>query len=486
MTTTNNKFLVKNGLAVGAAVDVINSNGEWIGATGALSGATGVTGASGIGATGVTGASGIGNTGLTGATGIQGVQGIQGIQGASGSTGIQGASGSTGIIGASGIQGASGSTGIQGASGIGATGIGASGLTGATGLQGPTGQSSSFYNYKAKTSIQTGDPLAGRIIWNNVTLTSATQINISHITDDVVDVDLWLGLLNQGDIFTIQEADDSTRFQRWEITGTPTPLVNQYYQYPVTLLDSGGTALGNNNPVILAIVYTPTNGATGATGIFGATGVQGASGIQGASGSTGTAGSNGASGIQGASGSAGSNGTAGATGIQGVQGIQGIQGASGSTGIGATGVQGASGIGATGVTGPSAISNWISGATGATLIALSKYLFDTSSSAFSISLPATPNYGDEVTIADNNDFSINNLTISPNGNSINYAFDDLLVDVKDIIITFVYNGTTWKTYYEYWQYPAGYSAFAPQGDLNSLSGIEDLNSGSGTYDLQTA
>ena len=50
MPTTNNKFLVKNGLAVGSSIDVIDSSGEWIGATGTLQGATGPQGASGVSA----------------------------------------------------------------------------------------------------------------------------------------------------------------------------------------------------------------------------------------------------------------------------------------------------------------------------------------------------------------------------------------------------------------------------------------------------
>ena len=53
MTTYNNKFLVKNGLAVNGVdgpIDVISNTGSWIGATGNLagaSGATGITGATG-------------------------------------------------------------------------------------------------------------------------------------------------------------------------------------------------------------------------------------------------------------------------------------------------------------------------------------------------------------------------------------------------------------------------------------------------------
>jgi hypothetical protein len=172
LATTDHKFVVKNGLAVGSSIDVINSSGQWIGATGTLSGATGPTGATGItgasGSQGINGASGFvgsngatGSAGATGTNGASGITGASGVQGASGTigvdgaTGIQGASGSTGLTGATGIEGASGitgatgsagtngasgSTGLTGATGIqGASGVGATGVDGATGIQGASG-----------------------------------------------------------------------------------------------------------------------------------------------------------------------------------------------------------------------------------------------------------------------------------------------------------------------------------------------------------
>ena len=86
MPTTNNKFLVKNGLSVGPSIDVINSSGEWIGATGNLHGATGPQGDQGA-------------SGISGSTGPQGVQGASGISGASGYVGSDGATGPTGATG---------------------------------------------------------------------------------------------------------------------------------------------------------------------------------------------------------------------------------------------------------------------------------------------------------------------------------------------------------------------------------------------------
>lgn len=77
MATTNKKFNVKNGLSVGGAsgiTDVINEQGQWVGATGTLHGATGATGPQGAsGVAGATGPAGSGTGGgwsvVTGSTG---------------------------------------------------------------------------------------------------------------------------------------------------------------------------------------------------------------------------------------------------------------------------------------------------------------------------------------------------------------------------------------------------------------------------------
>jgi hypothetical protein len=171
VATYNNKFLVKNGIAVGVSsnpISVIDENGNWVGATGILTGASGVSGASGYvgldgatginGASGITGASGVdGLQGASGSTGLTGATGIQGINGASGSTGLTGATGPAGASGATGYQGASGSTGIQGASGstgLGATGsTGLQGASGSTGLTGSTGIHGDIFNTTSTSSL---------------------------------------------------------------------------------------------------------------------------------------------------------------------------------------------------------------------------------------------------------------------------------------------------------------------------------------------
>jgi collagen type VII alpha len=198
-------------------------------------------------------------------------------------------------------------------------------------------------------------------------------------------------------------------------------------------------------------------GQTGATGASGITGASGATGTQGASGvgATGI----GATGIQGASGATGTQGASGigATGSQGIQGAsgatgsQGIQGASGSQGIqgafGATGTPGASGIGATGIgaTGPSGqLAAWsiVTAATG--ILNKEQFIVNTSSGGFSISLPASPSLGHTVVLQDGANWYTNNLTVLRNGSTIEGQSENLILDVTNVLVYLIYDGTTWQ------------------------------------------
>jgi hypothetical protein len=313
------------------------------GATGVAgpSGPQGVTGATGVGITGATGIQGVtGASGPTGATGVQGSTGPVGVTGATGATGVIGISGATGPVGQTGVSGATGVVGATGATGV----VGVSGVTGATGVAGPSGPtgpqgySSSLFRYKAKTTITTGYPGDGHIIWNNATQTSATVISISHLTDENIDIDIFLAQLIPTENITIQDQNASSNYQIWRITGALTNInpdtSTSYWTLPVTLVSSNGTGttnFANNHAIFAALV----NGAEGATGPQGATGVVGVSGATGVAGVTGPTGPQGATGIQGPTGAigiTGATGPEGATGIQGPTGALGITGATGPAG----------------------------------------------------------------------------------------------------------------------------------------------------------
>ncbi len=310
-----------------------------IGVTGNV-GPTGPTGATGL--VGVTGPTGpIGVTGDTGPTGPVGVTGPIGVTGPTGPIGVTGDTGPTGPIGLTGVTGPIGATGPVGPTGpIGATGPtgadstvpGPTGATGATGPTGADGQSSSFYDYLANTTATSGKPGNTYLLWNNATQTSATQINIDHIDDDNIDIDIFLEILSPGDILVIQDRTNSANFQKWEVSAAITVFPNNYVIVPVTLINSGGTGttgFANNAQIFLAIVSA---GVIGPTGPIGATGPTGSTGPVGATGPIGVTGPTGPQGVTGPAGTNGINGATGPTGPIGATGTAGAVGATGATG----------------------------------------------------------------------------------------------------------------------------------------------------------
>ena len=128
-----------------------------------------------------------------------------------------------------------------------------------------TGGTTVSFFYKAKTTITSGDPGSGYLIWNNATQTSATQLNISHLTDTPTqDIDLYLSAIAVGNKLIVQDRDVSERFQIWTVTGTPTEIASSYWTIPVTLTQSAGAAFTNNHKLLFAIV-TNSSGGGGTT-----------------------------------------------------------------------------------------------------------------------------------------------------------------------------------------------------------------------------
>jgi hypothetical protein len=143
----------------------------------------------------------------------------------------------------------------------------------------------------ANTGATSGYPGDGDILWNAGTQISSTQINVSHLTDNGIDVDIFLSLLSTGEQIVIQSQTSSSSYQTWTITGTPTNFnpgaANSYWAFPVSLVASGGagtTNFSNGAALFLALV----SGVTGPTGPTGATGA-------GPTGPTGPAGGGGSS-----------------------------------------------------------------------------------------------------------------------------------------------------------------------------------------------
>lgn len=69
---------------------------------------------------------------------------------------------------------------------------------------------------------------------------------------------------------------------------------------------------------------------------------------------------------------------------------------------------------------------------------------DTSSSAFTVNLPLSPAVGDTIQIIDvAGNFSINNVTVGRNSEKIQNFEEDLILNLDNAAITFVYSGTTY-------------------------------------------
>lgn len=136
-----------------------------------------------------------------------------------------------------------------------------------------SGFGNTLWSYKTKTSITSGDPLAGHLIWNNATQISATQLNLSHLVQDGFDVEIFFDYLNVGNTIIIQDKDDSTNSQIWEISSAVTIVPNSYVQVPVTLISSSGTGTTNfaNNHDVFVVNQSVGGGAVdsvnGQTGV---------------------------------------------------------------------------------------------------------------------------------------------------------------------------------------------------------------------------
>jgi hypothetical protein len=268
-----------------------------------------------------------GTSGSSGSDGTDGTSGTSGSNGSDGSSGTSGSNGSDGTSGTSGSNGSDGSSGTSGSSGSDGS-SGTSGSNGTDGSSGSSGVSNSFFNYQAKTTIISGDPGNGNLLWNNAVQSGATQLNLSELTQLNDNIDIFLGNLAEGSTIIIQKQTDHTLYQEWTIgTSVDQPT---YWIFNVTLQTSN-YSFSNDEDVIFIIVTTPS----GTSGTSGTSGSNGSDGSSGTSGSNGTDGSSGTSGSNGSSGTSGSNGTDGTSGTSGSNGTDGSSGTSGQNGISA-------------------------------------------------------------------------------------------------------------------------------------------------------
>jgi len=369
-----------------------------------IRGDTGTAGAKGD--TGTKGDTGVhGDSGIQGITGDTGIQGTHGDTGTKGDTGVLGAKGDTGVKGDTGNTGAKGDTGTHGDTGVSVTGdTGVQGIKGDTGYKGDTGTKGDtgpvyaipFTWYAPVVGYQSappGSPANGARYFVKTTGTAAWAGHNEDIAEYVTDHWIFFDTA-EGDA-CVNNADDlvyTFNGTSWVAVGTPV---------------QGDTG---------------THGDTGVKGDTGAAStVKGDTGIQGTHGDTGVAGVNGDTGVAGAK---GDTGTAGAKGDTGTHGDTGVAGSQGDTGVGGF-LYTTQAVALT-----PAVKGW-------------RYMCNTTSGPFTITLPAAPNEGDTISFYDSyGTFGANNLTIARNGKKIDGLAEDLVLDVNSIGVDLVFSAST--------------------------------------------
>jgi len=91
---------------------------------------------------------------------------------------------------------------------------------------------------------------------------------------------------------------------------------------------------------------------------------------------------------------------------------------------------------------------WTRKTTAYTSAAGDQLIADTSGGVYTITLPASPSEGDSIKIGDGGDWETNNLTVARNGSNIEGSADDFILNLKGIIVEFVYEDSTdgWQVY----------------------------------------
>jgi disulfide oxidoreductase YuzD len=118
-------------------------------------------------------------------------------------------------------------------------------------------------NYKVDANDTTPPAANGRIKYSNATQISSANLYVSAITNEGMDVEVLISLLNVGTVLLIQDENDAANYQKWQISSTPTfQSISDSYTIPVTLLTSAGTGTSNfpnNHEVFFSAFLSAAN-----------------------------------------------------------------------------------------------------------------------------------------------------------------------------------------------------------------------------------
>jgi hypothetical protein len=123
---------------------------------------------------------------------------------------------------------------------------------------------------------------------------------------------------------------------------------------------------------------------------------------------------------------------------------------------------------------------WVLRTSNVTATAPSAVIADTSGGAWTLTLPASPSIGDYVQLLDGADWSANNLTVARNGETIDGDAADLVMNIGNIAVDLIYDGTTWQIAAQVGAQggaQGGSDSFvsSPIAQVRNASAISDLN-----------
>ena len=125
-------------------------------------------------------------------------------------------------------------------------------LIGPQGAQGDPGQSSSLFDYTAKTNVYAGDPGTGNMLWNTSTQQLSTALHFNHIDNLGDDIEYLLGFHQVGDLIRIQDQANSENYQVWQISSPITVNTGTYVVMPVSLTTSTHSFANND---IVSVIF---------------------------------------------------------------------------------------------------------------------------------------------------------------------------------------------------------------------------------------
>lgn len=117
------------------------------------------------------------------------------------------------------------------------------------------GGNSNYYLYQNDTDITVPPSTNGHIQYNNTIQQNATIVWINHLTQDGVDIDAYLALINNGDFLYIQDKNSSLNWIEYTVVST-TIIPNNYISITVVFKDgeaNGLTSFGNNHPIFFSV-----------------------------------------------------------------------------------------------------------------------------------------------------------------------------------------------------------------------------------------